>query len=368
MSFSKDKTIIIKIGSAVLVHEGGGIDEKVIANICQNIAKLKAQNYNFAIVSSGAIHAGMEVVDQQNKKHKLKKKQALAAVGQVHLMQLYKKAFLKYGISIGQILLSHEDFKHRKSFLNTRSTLTQLLDLDVVPIINENDTVSTEEIQFGDNDQMSVLIANALESEQIVFMSTTLGLMDLEGKNQKIDLVEKIDKTIFAMAKGGNAMGSGGMGSKLVAIDTLNKAGKTAWLVHGKQRNILKKLFSEKNIGTRFNASTKQKKSKQLWMLQNLSTQGKVKIDKGAFNALSQNKASLLVQGITSIEGNFELGQLISVEYNKKEVARGMARLNSKMLIKILEGDKNAFKKLESSNISKFLIHRDDLVIIAEQD
>jgi len=363
MSFSKDKPIIIKIGSAVLTKSQGQIDENVIKNLCDNIAKLKAQNYSFAIVSSGAIQAGMEVVQQKNKSLKLRKKQALAAIGQVHLMQIYKKYFLKHQIDIGQILLSHEDFKHRNSFLNTRSTLKQLLDLDIIPVINENDTVSTEEIQFGDNDRLSVLIANAIESDQVIFLSTTDGLMNFKNKKEKIDCVDQIDDSIFAMAKGGNKMGSGGMGSKLIAIDTLNKAGKSAWLANGKEKNILNKLFNHTNIGTYFKARTTNKKSKQLWMLQNLKPHGSVYVDKGAYDALSKRKASLLIQGITKCEKTWETGQLVSVFFDTIEIARGMARINSKTLIKLIEKDKTTLNQLNNGKVPKFLIHRDDIVI-----
>jgi len=366
MIFSKEKPIIIKIGSAVLTKGKGQIDENVIKNICDNIAKHKAQGYTFAIVSSGAIHAGMEVVHQQNRKLKLRKQQALAAIGQVHLMQIYKKYFLKHKINIGQILLSHEDFKHRDSFLNTRSTLSQLLDLNIIPVINENDTVSTEEIKFGDNDRLSVLIANAIESDQIIFLSTTDGLMNL-NKKEKIDRVDKIDDSIFAMAKGGNAMGSGGMGSKLIAIDTLNKAGKNAWLANGKVKHILNKLFKNENFGTFFKARTTNKKSKQLWMLQNLKPHGSVYIDSGANNALSKKKASLLIQGITKLDKTWEVGQLVSILYEKVEIARGMARINSKTLNKLIEKDKEALNQLKDGDLPKFLIHRDDIVIIENE-
>jgi len=367
MIFSKDKPIVIKIGSAVLSTGKGQIDEKVIKNLCDNVAKLIGKGFTFAIVSSGAIQAGMEVVHQQRKISRLSKKQALAAIGQVHLMQIYKKHFARQGLNIGQILLSHEDFKQRDSFLNTRSTLNQLLSLNIIPIINENDTVSTEEIQFGDNDRLSVLIANALEAEEIVFLSTTEGLMDLKGKKSKIDEVEKIDNSIFSLAQGGNAMGSGGMGSKLNSIDILNKAGKTAWLANGKERNILNNLFNKENIGTCFKARTDKKKSKQLWMLQNLKPHGEVFIDKGAYEALSKKKASLLFQGIKQFEKNWEVGQLVSIMYKGNEIARGMARINSKVLSKCIEKDKKVLTQIKEGNIPKFLIHRDDIVIIDKE-
>lgn len=282
-------------------------------------------------------------------------------------MQLYQKYLGKGGLSIGQVLLSHEDFKHRKSFLNTRATLTQLLQLKVIPIINENDTVSTEEIQFGDNDRMSVLIANAIESDQVIFLSTIAGLMDFDRENQKIDDVDVIDQRIFSLAKGGNSMGSGGMGSKLMSIDALNQAGKTAWLADGKQKNTLVDLVNGKKVGTCFHARKEKKNSKEQWMLQHLNPHGAVYVDEGAKKALSRKRASLLTKGITYFEGQWQEGQLLSVYFEGGEFCRGMARLSSEKLQDILNQDKSLLEQQEKGELAKYIIHRDDLAFIENQ-
>lgn len=356
--------LVIKIGTAVLADQNGFIDEKVIEKIVFDVAELIKKGYSIAIVSSGAIGAGMGLIQQKKKSHKLKKKQALAAIGQIKLMHLYQENFAKFGIHVGQVLLSHEDFRHRASFLNTRATLNQLMELGVIPIVNENDTVSTEEIQFGDNDQLSVLIANAIEANDVIFLSTTEGLIDDSDSKKVIPFVSKIDKKIFSLAKGGNQMGRGGMGSKLIAINALNKAGKNAYLAHGKRENILSAIAEGQSVGTKFQARQVKTSSKQQWMLHHLKPHGFVEIDKGAFDAISKKHASLLSPGIKAIKGAWKAGNLLSIKYGQKEVARGMARLSSEQLNLIFGKTKEESIEILGEQYVKYVIHRNDIVLL----
>ena len=368
MPQKKKKPLVIKIGSAVLLNQHGRIDEKVIENIVLDIAHLHSQKQPVCIVSSGAIGAGMNVLQKARTPRLLKKKQALAAIGQVSLMNLYQKFFSQYAIQAGQVLLSHGDFRHRESFLNTRETICQLLDLGIIPIVNENDTVSTEEIQFGDNDQLAILIANAIESDRAIFLSTTDGLMDFSA-NKKIPIpfVETVDQRTFSLAKGGNKMGTGGMGSKLMAIHSLTKAGKSVWLAHGKKPGIIRSILAGENVGTLFMGTPRRTNSKKQWMRQHLRPYGSLELDGGAYIAVHKQKASLLSPGVRSFSGSWESGNLISLCYKGKEFARGMARISDQELTKVLGKKSREVAKILKEDSPHFVIHRNDIALVIQR-
>jgi glutamate 5-kinase len=355
------KPLVIKIGSAVLTDVTGLIDETVMGRLVDDMAHMIARRQPICLVSSGAIGAGRQVLGTARMPRKLKKRQALAAIGQVRLMGIYQREFARHGLSIGQILLSHEDLAHRRSFLNTRSTVEQLFELGVVPIVNENDTVSTEEIQFGDNDRLSVLMANVVGAERAIFLSTTPGLLDLGGTGELISEVANIDADILGMARGGNNVGSGGMGSKLLSIGALTRAGKTAWLMHGKEVGILKRWFEGEKVGTCFLPQALKKSSREQWMEQHLHPRGKLLVDEGACVAL-KNSASLLSVGIQDVRGRFDAGQLVSVECQGEEFARGLVRFSHEQIKSILGKSKADMAKILGVKTSECVIHRNDLV------
>ena len=357
------KPLVIKIGSAVLTDGSGNIDEAVMARLVDDMATIIARRQPICVVSSGAIGAGRQVLGSARLPRKLKKRQALAAIGQVRLMGIYQREFARHGLSVGQILLSHEDLAHRRSFLNTRSTIEQLFELGVIPIVNENDTVSTEEIQFGDNDRLSVLMANVVGADRAIFLSTTPGLLDLGGSGALISEVQSIDAQILGMARGGNSVGSGGMGSKLLSIDALNRAGKTAWLMHGKEPGILRRWLEGENVGTCFLAQVLKKSSREQWMEQHLHPRGHLVVDEGALEAL-KNAASLLSVGILEVRGRFDAGQLVSVECKGEEFARGMTRFSHEQIKSILGKTKTDMAKILGVKTSDCVIHRNDLVLL----
>lgn len=355
---------MVKVGSACLTDEKGQLKLAVFKNLVSDIVAIVKAGQPVCLVSSGAVGAGMLSLQRQKRPKKLKKIQAIAAVGQVRLMQIYHDLFEKGGLMIGQVLLSHDDFSHRETFLNTRSTLTQLLELGVVPIVNENDSVSTEEIEFGDNDRLAVLISNAVEADFCVILSTAPGLLDLEGSGELIPEVKKIDDRIFSMAKGGNQMGRGGMGSKLISIDTLNKSGKTAVLADGRRKGVLYDIFKDKQVGTRFLATTSRKSSREQWMLQHLKPHGVLNLDEGAFRAVTQKKASLLSVGVKSCRGTWKTGQLVSLKYDQREFARGMIRMSHADLTKILGKSRPEIEEVLGHEAPKYLVHRNDISIL----
>lgn len=364
---SKKKPWVVKVGSACLTDAKGQLQLEVFQSLVSDIAKIVKSGQPVCLVSSGAVGAGMLSLQKQKRPKKLKKIQALAAVGQVRLMQIYHDLFEKEGLMIGQVLLSHDDFSHRETFLNTRSTMTQLLELGVVPIVNENDTVSTEEIEFGDNDRLAVLISNAVEADFCVILSTAPGLLDLEGSGELIPVVKKIDKRIFSLAKGGNQMGRGGMGSKLISIDALNKSGKTAVLADGRVKGVLQAIYKGEQIGTCFMATTTKKSSREQWMLQHLRPHGTLILDEGAYKAVVQKKASVLSVGVKSYRGSWKTGQLVSLEYEGREFARGMIRMSHVDLSKILGKNREDVEKILGDQAPKYLVHQNDISILDTQ-
>jgi len=361
---SKKKPWIVKIGSACLTDEKGQLNLSILENLVADISHLVSKGQPICLVSSGAVGAGMVALQKQKRPQKLKKIQALAAIGQVRLMQTYQELFEKHGFMIGQVLLSHDDFSHRESFLNTRSTLSQLLELGVVPIINENDTVSTEEIEFGDNDRLAVLLSNAIEAELCVFLSTAPGLLDFDRSKEPIKEVKKIDERIFSLAKGGNHMGRGGMGSKLIAIDTLTKGGKVGILADGREKGVVKAIFEGESRGTKFFPNSNKKSSREQWMLHHLRPHGAINIDLGAHKAVTQRHASLLSVGVNDFSGRWKTGQLVSLCFEGKEFARGMARMSHDQLELVLGKDKEEALSILGKASPKYLIHRNDICIL----
>jgi glutamate 5-kinase len=356
--------IVIKIGTAVLTDKSGQLNTALINSFIEDIAFLLSKKQKVCIVSSGAIGAGLLTLGKSRQPKKLKKRQALAAIGQVRLMNLYQETFEKLGHHIGQVLLSHEDFGHRRSFLSTRATLEQLLELGVVPIINENDTVSTEEIQFGDNDRLAVLLANLIGASKVIILSATPGLLDMNHKGKLVPVVNGVDRNILSMAREGNDLGSGGMISKLLAIKALVNSGKSTWLADGREPEILRRWFRKEPVGTHFLPQKSKKSSKDLWMELNLKPKGSIEVDFGAADALKKRAASLLSVGITSCKGHFGEDELISITHKNEEFARGVSRFSSQNLIAIIGKDKQGCIETLGPNTPNHVIHSSNLVIL----
>ncbi len=355
---------VIKVGSAVLAGSEGGLDAVVMRRLATEIAELLERGGRICLVSSGAISAGMGELGLQRRPQQLEAKQALAAVGQVRLMSLYAALFAPLGRKVAQVLLTHEDLAHRDSFLNAGKTLARLMKLGILPVINENDTVSTREIQFGDNDQLAVLVANLVEARSAIFLSAAAGLMDLEDGSRLIPEVNAIDRRIFALARGGNSLGSGGMGSKLMALHKLNLAGKNAWLADGRRPGVLSDIFAGRPVGTFFRARPARLSSKHQWMVQHLKPHGRIEVDEGAFRALLRGKASLLCPGITAAEGHWRVGQLVGLSYQGKEFARGMARLDSEQVRRVVGESSARAGELLGASAPRYVVHRNDIALV----
>ncbi len=372
-NLSKIKNIIIKIGSSSLCDENGNIDKEKILNLIQQIAYIKRKGINITLVSSGAINAGVNVMKLDKRPATIPQKQALAAIGQATLMQIYEDLFSLYKLKCAQILLNHDDFDDRKRLMNFNNAIQAIIDYDVVPIINENDTLAVEEIKVGDNDTLASLIVPAVSSDLVVLVSDIDGLYDDNphtNKNAKlISNVAGVTKTIENMAKDASSkVGTGGMITKIKAAKICNEFGCDLAIVNGNTPNILIDLLEGKEVGTYFDSSpVRHLSSRQHWIMYRSMPKGKVVVDDGAKDALVNKRTSLLAKGIIDVRGNFLISQIIDiVDQNENVLARGMTNYSSDE-IRLIKG-------LNSSEIENVLhykdydevIHANNLVIVNE--
>lgn len=363
------KRVVIKVGSRILSTETGDIDKKQIASITSQIAKLKEQNIQVILVSSGSVALGSKILKLKAKPKTLPEKQAAASIGQGALMNIYNSYFAKKNISTGQVLLTYADFKDRKRYLNAYNTIEKLLAYGVVPIINENDTVSVEELNFGDNDRLASLTTNLMQAELLILLSAIDGLYKNQNDKTVIKEVKKIDTSITKSIYTENHWATtGGMASKLEAIKLATKAGETVILANGHRPKVITDIFDGVELGTRFlPQQNKKMQSRKRWIAFLSKPKGEIIIDDGAKNALIEKGKSLLPSGIKKVQGSFSAGDAVSVTNAKgKEIARG--------LINYTSVDTDKIKGLKTAQIEKTLgccnykevIHRNNLVIVKE--
>ncbi|MEK6679187.1 MAG: glutamate 5-kinase [Nitrospirota bacterium] len=364
----KTRRIVIKIGSAVLAGEGhDGVDESVFSHLAKDVSSITDKR-EIVIVSSGAIAIGMKRLGLKEKVKSIPEKQAVAAIGQGSLMALYEKVFSPLKIRVAQVLLTHDDLSDRHRFLNAKNTLQTLLEYNAIPIINENDTVAVDEIKFGDNDNLSALVTNLVEADLLVILTDINGLYNKDPKINKdaelIPVVDDIDKFVSAAGRTSGIYGTGGMQTKLEAAKKAAHFGVPTIVANGRERNVLKKIFSGEDIGTLFLPMEERLTSRKHWLAFSTRPAGSLILDDGAKNALLKKGKSLLSSGITGIEGNFDSGDAVScVSPNGKEIARGIVNYSSEEIKRI--------KGLKTTEIEKVLgykyfdevIHRDNLVI-----
>mgnify|MGYP001571189629 CR=1 FL=1 len=363
--------IIIKIGSAILVDsEKGVLREDWLDSLCKEVSELKVSGKEVTIVSSGAIALGRSRLGLQNRKLTLSEKQACAAAGQSLLTLTYEKALNKYGITTAQALLTLNDTEDRRRWLNARSTLDTLLLLGAVPVINENDTVATDEIRYGDNDRLAARTAQMIGSDTLILLTDIDGLYTsdprLNTNAQHVPQVEVLTDEIMEMGTGINTqtnLGSGGMATKLIAARIATQAGCRVCIMDGRKNKPLQRL----NLGERatwFTAKSNPKSARIQWISGTLKPSGSITIDEGAVKALKMNK-SLLPAGAISLSGNFYKGDAVMIiDENNLEIARGLVSYDKIEAEKII-----GFKSEDISNILGYengpvLIHRDNLVVM----
>ncbi|MCM8792247.1 MAG: glutamate 5-kinase [Candidatus Omnitrophica bacterium] len=340
------KRWVIKIGSSLFCFKG------VIEDLCQGVASI-FKNSQIVLVSSGAIFCGMNTLGIKKRPQELSELQATAAIGQIQLMQLYRNYFNKYNLECGQLLLTWEDFNQRRRYLNARNTILSLLKSKVIPVINENDVVSTEEIKFGDNDRLSSLVANLVDADILVILSDVDGLLD-ENK-QPIKVIEKITPQIQTLCRTTDKQTSvGGMISKIEAAKIAINSGIYCIIANGKRKGILNEIMSSPfTAGTLFLPVRKKPLALKRWIAFGAKPKGKLFVDEGAKQALL-NKKSLLSVGIVDVEGEFNKGDIVAVlDKDNQEFCRGKVEVNSEKL-----------RMIKGKRFTREIIHRNNLVIL----
>ncbi len=357
----KIKKVVIKVGSAVITKEDEGLDYQVLHNLTYEINRLWKKDYKIVLVSSGAIACGRSKLKYFKKPISLTEKQALASIGQAALIQAYENIFYKYQIQVAQILLTHEDFSQRERYINAKKTLETLLKWKILPIVNENDTVTTEGIKFSDNDILSALVAGTIEADLLIILSDIDALYRedprINPKAERISEVEEITSEIMSMA--GNKpgrLGRGGMYSKLIATQMANFMGIPVVILPGRSSLIIEKFWNGEDVGTIFWAKERTLNMRKLWIKYYIKPEGKLYIDEGAEKAILKNGKSLLIGGIISVEGNFTKGACVEcLNLQGKSLAKGLINFSSEELLKL---------KISDEKVNKEIIHRDNLVIL----
>ena len=363
------KRWVVKIGSSILTDEGRGLDHDLIHDWCEQIAHMTKNGVEIVLVSSGSIAEGMSRLGWHARPAEVHRLQAAAAVGQMGLIQAYESGFNKFAINTAQVLLTHEDLANRNRYLNARSTLRTLLKFGVIPVVNENDTVTTDEIRFGDNDTLAALVANLIEADVMVLLTDQLGLYDRDPRNHTdAILLERVDardpelRTLAGSA--GSAIGSGGMLTKVMAAERAADSGTTTIIAAGRESNILTRLHQGEAVGTMLTSDKQAKGARKQWLSSQLRSKGSLILDSGACDGLIQRGASLLAVGVTRAEGSFQRGELVSCKsMDGTEIARGLINYSSEEARKLLGSASEHFEEILGYSLERELIHRDNLVL-----
>jgi glutamate 5-kinase len=365
---SSVKKILIKIGSAVLTGSDG-LDLKIIDSLVDQMSDLTRRGFYVVLVTSGAIASGKHRLGLSGKLKNMPEKQAMAAIGQGRLMRVYSKAFEKNNFYVAQILLTLADLADRQRYLNIRNTLSTLMEWQVTPIINENDTVAVDEIKFGDNDNLAAMIANVIEADLFINLTATDGLYDSNPeKSRKAKLITLVDEFTNAIEDAAteetSSVGTGGMKSKILAAKKVTSIGIPCIIAPGKRKNVLTDIMAGEEIGTLFLPQTARLNSKKYWIAFTLRPRGRLIIDDGAKKALLDKGRSLLPSGVTTVEGEFNAGDPVNcVDKEGTLLAKGLVNYNADD-IRAIMGLKTAqiLQKLGHKDYDE-VIHRDNLVI-----
>jgi glutamate 5-kinase len=364
------KRLVVKIGSNILADEEEGLNTRRISLIAYDISEIQKAGYEVVIVSSGAVAAGMRKLGLREKPTDIKFKQAAAAVGQSSLMWAYEKGFGEYGTKVAQLLLTREDFSDRKRYINSKNTLLTLLTYGIIPVVNENDTVATDEIKFGDNDSLAALVAILIEAERLIILSDVDGLYKKDPRvntgAELIRQVEEITPCIEGLAGGvGSSIGTGGMYSKVLAAKSAVLHGIGVHVINGKKKGLLLSVIKGRKHGTFFKPAKNRLSHRKGWIAYSSRPKGDIVLDSGAIKAITEMCRSLLPSGIISVEGDFELGDSVyCVDSAGKRVAKGLTNYSSSDIKKIMGRKTSEIEKMLGYKYSDEAIHRDNLVIL----
>ncbi len=364
------KRIVVKVGSSLVTNQGAGLDLAALGNWARQIAALNAAGHEVVLVSSGAIAEGMQRLGWKKRPASIHELQAAAAVGQMGLVQAYESCFRKHGLHAAQVLLTHADLADRERYLNARTTLTTLLSLRVIPIINENDTVVTDEIKFGDNDTLGALVTNLIEADVLVILTDQDGLYTADPrKDATATLVSSAlagDAQLESMAGGaGSNIGRGGMITKILAAKRAARSGAHTVIASGHEPDVLLRLIKGESIGTLLTAATLTLAARKQWLADHLQVAGKLVLDAGAVKALRSDGKSLLPIGVKKVVGEFERGALLAcIGEDGSEIARGLTNYNAEEARLIAQHASKEIEALLGYGGDAEIIHRDNLVLL----
>jgi glutamate 5-kinase len=366
---SRTRRIVVKVGSSTLSGPDG-IKRDSLASLTRSLATLHADGKEVVLVTSGAVASGMSRLGMKERPKSIPAKQAAAAVGQIALMAAYEQLFSTYGVHVAQILLTHDDLANRRRYLNAKHTMLALLDARVLPIVNENDTVAVEEIQFGDNDNLSALVAVLVEADLLVILSDVEGLYDRDPRTaaeaRLIPLVERFD-TLTAETRGGaGPLGRGGMASKLEAAQKAALSGIPTLIANGRREETVSLVFDpEQEIGTLFLPMTDRLASRKHWIAYTLKPAGAVVVDTGAYTALCEQGRSLLPAGVREVQGTFDEGECVAfLDNSGHEFARGLVNYSAADLQRIKGARTSQIERILGYKVSDEVVHRDDLALL----
>jgi len=372
------RRVVVKLGSNLFFNETAAIALGRIFSFIEDIAAARLAGRQMIVVSSGAVALGADALKMKSSTASLAQKQALAAVGQSRLMNLYEQGFAKYGLTAAQVLLTEEDFSSRKRYLNLRHTLTTLLDMGAIPVINENDTVSTTELEiserspsFGDNDKLSALVMTKLEAAALILLSDVDGLFtDNPRENAQAEFipeVQEITADILALAGRKSARGRGGMATKLEAARIAMNSGGIAIIANGMKTGIIGRVLSGQLEGTLFVGKTGLLSEKRRWIAFASGVAGRIHINEGALDAITKRNASLLYAGVTNIENEFERGDVVSIiGPDDREIARGIVNYSSADASKLIGKHSDEIGRLATSKNYDAFITRNNIAFLTE--
>jgi len=366
------KVIVVKVGSSLVTNNGNGLDQVAIAEWAAQIAALVQQGKQVILVSSGAVAEGMQRLGWKKRPVAVNELQAAAAVGQMGLVQMYERCFSQHQLHTAQVLLTHDDLADRKRYLNARTTLRTLLDLKVIPIINENDTVVTDEIKFGDNDTLGSLVANLIEADTLVILTDQQGLYSADPRKdpnaQFVQHATAGDLALEQMAGGaGSSVGTGGMLTKILAAKRAARSGAHTVIASGREHNVLVRLSAGEVIGTHLEATQMKIAARKQWLADHLRTNGKLVLDAGAVRVLVTEGKSLLPIGVTAVEGYFERGDVVAcVDVDGHEIARGLVNYSASETSRVMRKPSQQIESILGYVDESELIHRDNLVLLKQ--
>ncbi|HTQ76905.1 MAG TPA: glutamate 5-kinase [Burkholderiales bacterium] len=364
------KALVVKVGSSLVTNEGRGLDIASIARWAAQIAELRALGRHCVLVSSGAIAEGVLRLGWTRRPSAMHELQAAAAVGQMGLAQCYESCFREHGLATAQVLLTHADLADRARYLNARSTLRTLLGLGVVPVINENDTVVTDEIRFGDNDTLAALVANLIEADALVLLTDQAGLHEADPRRDAsarlIEEAEAGEARLEAMAGGtGSGLARGGMLTKVLAAKRAARSGAHTVIASGAEPGVLLRLAHGERVGTLLRARTAPLAARKQWLADHLNVRGRLALDAGAVQALARGGRSLLPIGVTAASGEFERGEVVCCDGpDGREVARGLVNYSAAETRRILRRPSGEIESILGYVDEPELIHRDNLVLL----